>query len=248
MSTSNKNNRKQNVNEDYVQERKIWTRNFLLSILIHLLIVVALLVFYNVNSGKARINPDFLYVETKKIIKEHFTSNQEIKENNLENSKKERLPKNDKDFASQFITYSDIKADTTNLDQLYKEPTLNLSIKYPRGWTFIDQNKNKILDGVTFWDINTSINPPPYIHLDVVDKYLFNEKKYKFKLKLNDCIAFYNDPEEIAGQVTQIFYLRTDEDEDYQIKLIINGLQEFDSFQPRFLAMLKSFHFGNSLF
>lgn len=248
MSTSNKNNIKQNVSEDYNQERKIWTRNFFLSILIHLVIVIVLLIIYNVNSSKARINPDFLYVETKKVIKENFTSNKEIKENELDNSKKEMLPKNDKDLASQFITYSDLKADTTNLDQLYKEPTLNLSIKYPRGWTFIDQNKNKKLDGVTFWDVNTSFNPPPYIHIDVVDKNLFNEKRYKFKLKLNNYTAFYNDPEELAGQVMQVFYLRTDEDEDYQIKLIINGLNEFNSFQPRFLAMLKSFHFGNSLF
>jgi len=61
-------------------------------------------------------------------------------------------------------------------------------------------------------------------------------------------VAYYNDPEELADQVSQIVYLRTSTDEDFSIKLIIKGSEAFKSFQPRFFAIIKSFKFGASIF
>ncbi len=53
--------------------------------------------------------------------------------------------------AATAINFLDQNADTTSLQQIYSESTLNVTIKYPVGWTFIDQNLDKKLDGVTFW-------------------------------------------------------------------------------------------------
>ena len=149
---------------------------------------------------------------------------------------------------SKTISFTDIIADTTNLDQVYSDPTLNVSIKYPKGWSFIDQNKRNKLDGVTFWAADGLYNPPPFIHLEVVDKDMFIEKRYAYKIDLKDFQTYYNDPEEIQGYVTQIFYIRTEGDEDFRLKLMMKGEAEFKSFQPRFWAILKSFNFGSSFF
>jgi len=138
--------------------------------------------------------------------------------------------------------------DTSGLEQIYSETTLNVKIKYPLGWTFVDQDRHNKLDGVTFWINNGIFNPPPYIFLEVKEKYLFNPSRYKFNSKLENSIAFYNDPEELEGQVSQVFYIRTDTDEDFSLKLIMNGKDTFIAFQPIFFGMIKSFNFGSSLF
>jgi hypothetical protein len=138
--------------------------------------------------------------------------------------------------------------DTSGLEQVYSENTLNVKIKYPVGWTFVDQDRHNKLDGVTFWASNGIFNPPPYIFLEVKEKYLFNPSRFKFNTKLANSVAYYNDPEELEGQVSQVFYIRTDTDEDYSIKLIMTGKDTFIAFQPIFFSMIKSFNFGKSLF
>lgn len=138
--------------------------------------------------------------------------------------------------------------DTSGLEQVYTENTLNVKIKYPLGWTFVDQDRHNRLDGVTFWASNGVFYPPPYIFLEVKEKYLFNPSRYNFNTKLENSTAYYNDPEELEGQVSQVFYIRTDTDEDYSIKLIMNGKETFIAFQPVFFAMIKSFNFGKSIF
>jgi len=139
-------------------------------------------------------------------------------------------------------------ADTSVLMQVYKESSLNVRIKYPPGWTYIDQNIKNKLDGVTFWFSAEIYNPPPYVHLEVKEKYLFNPSRFKYKIKLNDNYAYFNDPEELAGQFSQTIYLRTDTDEDYSLKLIMKGKESFYSFQPLFFAMVKTFKFGKNFF
>jgi len=121
-------------------------------------------------------------------------------------------------------------------------------MKYPAGWTYIDQDVNKKLDGVTFWSAIGNYSPPPYINLEVRDKDLFDANRYKFNLKTWGYTIFYNDPEELESQVSQIFYIRTNYGEDFSLKLIMNGRDEFKSFQPVFFGMLKSFKFGKGLF
>ena len=150
--------------------------------------------------------------------------------------------------ASVYNKFDGTRNDTSGLVQIYSENSLNVKIKYPLGWTFVDQDRHTRLDGVTFWASNGVFYPPPYIFLEVKEKYLFNPSRYNFNTKLENSTAYYNDPEELEGQVSQVFYIRTDTDEDYSIKLIMNGKETFIAFQPVFFAMIKSFNFGKSIF
>ena len=144
--------------------------------------------------------------------------------------------------------FGGVGADTSGLEQVYHENTRNVTLKYPLGWSFLDQNVKSRLDGVTFWFSAGNINPPPYIHLEVKEKYLFNEKSFKYNSKQEDCVYYYNDPEEMAGQVSQLIYVRTEDSEDYSIKLIISGGDAFKGFQPTFYGIIKSFKFGKQWF
>jgi len=144
------------------------------------------------------------------------------------------------------LVNSDIfsKADTTGLQNVYSESTLNVEIKYPYGWTFLDQNSKNRLDGVTFWGSLNLYNPPPYIHLEVMDKELFIPAKYKYKSEYEDYTIYYNDPEVLSDQYSRLLYIRTQTDVDYTLKLIMKGQKQFDSFEPLFFGMVKSFSFG----
>lgn len=225
-----------------------WIKNLFLSTGIHFLLFLSALIIVNFKNDKLQVNPNYFFLETKQFEKTfENTNNQSVlnQQKITEMLSSGTLQENNQ---IKFISFSEIKADTTQLDQLYKESTIGVSIKYPKGWTFIDQRKREKLDGVTFWSADGVNDPPPYIHLEVVEKYLFNEKKFQYKMKLKNCVAYYNDPEELAGQFSQIVYLRTTTDEDFSIKLIMKGREVFKSFQPRFFAIIKSFKFGNSIF
>lgn len=229
-------------------EKFLWIRNISVSVLLHILFFVMIFFVSDIDRRQSKINPNSLFFEIENYQPTNKTTS-EIKDNsNQEAFNKPSSSEQTSTPVTNFLTFSDIQADTTDLDQIYYESSFNLSIKYPKGWVFIDQKRKNKLDGITFWAVETNINPPPYIHLEVLEKYLFNEKRYKYKLELKDFMAFYNDPEEIAGQVTQSFYIRTDEENDFGIKLIINGIDSFNAFQPKFLAILKSFEFGNDIF
>ena len=138
--------------------------------------------------------------------------------------------------------------DSTGLNQTYQEPTLNVRLRYPSGWVYVDQQRKRKLDGITFWASTGNYIPPPYIHVEVVEKYIFNPGQYKYKYDFERFTGYYNDPEELENQVSQTIYIRTGDDEDYSIKLIMEGHEAFKEFQPVFFAMVKSFRFGNSLF
>lgn len=153
-----------------------------------------------------------------------------------------KLTKKKESDLSNIVTLNpeEIITDTTNLDQIYAEETLNLSIKYPLGWTYIDQNNKNKLDGVTFWSLEGIYNPPPYIHLEVVEKYLFNPNKYKYKVKQFNCEWYFNDPVNLEGQISQEIYIHTKSEEDFIVKLIMKGEEQFRSFQSKFFAIVKS--------
>ena len=237
-------NTKENF-KDKLVEQKVWLRNISISIILHTIVIILLFYAIILQPDKSKINPGSLFFEVDEYqsVKKTFEEITSEENKSKEIKQPETPPVETK--TSNFVTFSEITADTTDLYQVYHESTLNLSINYPKGWVFIDQKKKNKLDGVTFWATDSNINPPPYIHLEVLDKYLFNEKRFKYKLELKDNIAYYNESEEIAGQVSQTFYIRTDDEEDYNIKLIINGMDSFKSFQPKFLAILKSFSLGN---
>jgi hypothetical protein len=191
---------------------------------------------------------DVVKTETIKHKTEKIIENNSLNAKSIQ--KKEELSNQDRDTlsASGYYKFTGSGNDTSGLVQVYAEKTLNVKIKYPLGWTFVDQDRSNKLDGVTFWINNGDFDPPPYIFLEVKEKYLFNPSKYKFNSKLSNSIAYYNDPEELEGQVSQVFYIRTETDEDYSLKLIIKGKDTFMAFQPIFFAMIKSFNFGKSLF
>ncbi|MDP4115246.1 MAG: hypothetical protein Q8903_03885 [Bacteroidota bacterium] len=153
-----------------------------------------------------------------------------------------------KGVGGKYAQYGEGYGDTSGLGNLYAETTLNVKIRYPQGWQFIDQNVKSKLDGITFWAGNYNIYPPPYIHFEVQDKNFFDDRKYKYKLAMNDFMLYYNDPQEMQGEVRQDVYIRTDADEDYSIKLIIKGSVEFKAFQPVFFGMIETFHFGHKWF
>ncbi|MGE5352984.1 MAG: hypothetical protein ACM3P0_12945 [Acidobacteriota bacterium] len=138
--------------------------------------------------------------------------------------------------------------DSTGLSQMYQESTLKVRMKYPSGWIYMDQQRRKKLDGITFWASMGSYNPPPYIHVEVVEKYIFNPDQYRYKYDFGRFTGYYNDPKELEGQISQTIYIRTGDDEDYSIKLIMQGQEAFRQFQPVFFAMVRSFRFGDSLF
>ncbi|MCX8106049.1 MAG: hypothetical protein N3D80_09290 [Ignavibacterium album] len=220
------------------------------SLLLHLFFF-AMIIISGISSNQLpKINRQTITLESVQIdesmnqemLKENIS--EEIKTKDLDNKPKE-------EFSESNITIvnpNDLIADTTNLDQVYSEKTLNLSIKYPRGWTFIDQTKKNKLDGVTFWSAEGIYNPPPYIHLEVIEKYLFNPARYKYKVKQFNCEWYFNDPINLEGQVSQEIYIRTEIDEDFLIKLIMKGEEQFRSFQSKFFAIVKSLDYNKGLF
>lgn len=221
-----------------------WLRTYIFSLGIHIAVLVLVTVLGNLRLQSALVNPVFYTIEFNNLsatIDEFESKKDEVIEDNSPQQISEEP-------AIQHFTFNDIVADTTNLDQLYRETTLNVSIKYPRGWTFVDQNVKNKLDGVTFWASDGLYNPPPYIHLEVKEKFYFNEQRYKYQAEYDNYTAYYNDPEIIENYYIQNVYLRTKTTEDFNIKLMMVGEDAFKSFQPRFFGMIKSFNFGSSFF
>ena len=240
---------KQDFEIDNIEEEKNWIRNFSISIILHLFLIIILIFFYGLQDDRSKINSLFLTLETNEIVNQDDNLVNGQKENN--ENPNQPLPNEHISEATQelkSVSFSDIVADTTNLDQVYTEPTLNVSIKYPKGWTFIDQNRKNKLDGVTFWASDEQYDPPPYLHLEVVSNEMFIEKRFSYKMELDEYQAFYNDPEEMQGYMSQIVYIRTGNEEDFRLKVMMKGKTEFFSFQPKFWAILKSFNFGGNLF
>jgi len=230
---------------EQVNDKKLWIRNYFLSVLFHLFLLVGFLSLYNWNNEQSQINSLMFSLDTKEyLVEKSIVEDEVIDEQKNVNS--EQISETIEELKS--VSFTDIQADTTNLDQLYTEPTLNVKIKYPKGWTFLDQNKNKKLEGVTFWVNDGSIIPPPYLHLEVISKDMFIEKRYKYKTNFGKYLAYYNDPEELQDYFSRLIYIRTEDDEDFQLKLMIKGKKEFEIFEPKFWAILKSFDFGKKLF
>ncbi|MHB1688832.1 MAG: hypothetical protein ACYCVH_15870 [Ignavibacteriaceae bacterium] len=229
------------------------------SMIFHLVILLAIILILNEISDKPRISSRYIQVASQGITQENPATSKEKTETEKQKSLDEKKysgdefksPKSEKAPAKNVQTsynFSNLPVDTTGLDQVYHESTLNVTLKYPNGWTYIDQDVKNKLDGITFWFAQTNILPPPYVHLEVEDKDLFDPARFKNKTEINGYKIYFNDPEELEGQISQTLYIRTDSDEDYSIKLIIKGKSSFDSFQPIFFGMVKSFKFGENLF
>ena len=224
-----------------------------ISFIIHLIVLFLALVMLNEFSEKGRNTSPFIQISSRDIEKNVQSMNNNNHLNNdkmLNNAKKDQ--KKIKNISSSdnsiFTNFSKMTLDTTSLDQIYHEPSFNVTIKYPNGWTYIDQDVKNKLDGVTFWFANSNLLPPPYVHLEVEDKDLFDSQKYKYCTEVNGYKIFYNKPDILEDQISQTLYIRTNYEVDYSLKLIIIGQKAFESFQPIFFGMVNSFKFGKSFF
>lgn len=220
------------------------------SVFLHL-IFFALIIVSGISSNQlSKINRQMITIESIQVEKESKPVNgtEKINDKSEEENAQNQILEEISEGNQILINEKDLIADTTELDQIYSERTLNLSIKYPKGWTFIDQTKKNKLDGVTFWSVEGIYNPPPYIHLEVVEKYLFNPDRYKYKVKQFDSEWYFNDPENIEGQVSQEIYIKTEGEEDFIIKLIMKGEEQFRQFQSKFFAIAKSLKWDMGIF
>jgi hypothetical protein len=233
---------------------------FSMSLIMHALIFTIAALILNSSIEETRVGSPYVQIRTieaqpdlqpVKPNEKTDSETQEITEKRNLPIENEQLPKKQSELnnpTSLFYDFSDSPADTSDLVQVYKESTLDVSLKYPAGWTYIDQNLKNTLDGVTFWTTSTRFNPPPYVHIEVKDKELFNPNRFKHSYKTRNYTAYYNEPEELEGQITQIIYIRTDTEKDFSLKLIMKGEEAFKSFQPVFFGMVKSFKYGNQFF
>ncbi|MBI2420095.1 MAG: hypothetical protein HYV28_19715, partial [Ignavibacteriales bacterium] len=139
------------------------------------------------------------------------------------------------------------KADTSSLKGVYSEPSLGVSIRYPNGWTYLDQSLRKKLDGITFLGTPTANGEVPYVHVKVQEKYLFNPSRYKSNSPEEKFTLYFNDPEILEGQYSLEMYVRTETDNDFMIKLIIHSEAAYKEFNPVFLAMVKTFGYKGKL-
>ena len=226
-----------------------------ISFILHLIVLFLVFIMLNEFSETGRKTAPFIQISSRDIEQNNQSGNNDRHINSekiLNNAKKEQkqfkkenIPLRDN---STFTNFSDMTLDTTSLDQVYHESSFNISIKYPNGWTYIDQDVKNKLDGVTFWFAKSNISPPPYVHLEVEDRDLFVAEKYKYSTEINGCKVFYNNPDILEDQVSQTLYIRTNYEVDYSLKLIIKGQKAFDSFRPKFFGMVNSFKFGKSFF
>jgi hypothetical protein len=229
------------------------------SIFLHAVIFITSGIILNLSFNSSRANSGYIEVmttmsEIAAIPEDKIVENEPVVEEEADILKEQPIPApvetTQKAAATPVtnISFNSTNTDTSNLKNIYSESTLNVSIKYPAGWAYIDQNRKNKLDGVTFMAASGNIQPPPYVHLAVQDKDIFMESRYKYSIKTWNYIAYYNDPEEMAGQVSQVFYIRTETDEDYSIKFIMNGMDNFKAYQPVFFGMVKTFKFGGGWF
>ena len=219
------------------------------SILIHLVLFILAAYTFKISTEKSTAGNSYVLIKTGEFI--NSFKNRQIVEKKETVKQRYESPKNipeKKLPGSKNNTSIFLSSDTAGLYQVYKESTLDVSIRYPVGWNYIDQDVRNKLDGVTFWATDSIYSPPPYVHIEVKDKYLFNQNRFKYSIKTEDYTAYYNDPQELSGQISQEVYIRTGIDEDFSIKLIMEGMESFKTFQPVFFGMIKTFKFDNSLF
>ncbi len=213
--------------------------SLILSVVLHIVLVFGAYLVMKITIDKSLVNAAFVQLNTPA---DYYASDP------LKETLEKPVDEEDQTAISKYYEFLPRNADTTKLHQIYSETTLNVRVRYPAGWVYIDQDVKNQLDGVTFWMASGTFNPPPYVHLEVKEKYLFNPSRFKYSTKMDNFIAYYNDPEELEGQVSQLVYIRTESDEDYSIKLIMRGEEAFKAFQPEFFGMVKSFKFGDSFF
>ncbi|MCX8056660.1 MAG: hypothetical protein N3F03_03490 [Ignavibacteria bacterium] len=143
--------------------------------------------------------------------------------------------------------FAGFEIDTTEIINRYEENTLQVSILYPIGWTYLDNKVKDIIDGVIFFPgENSNYDRRISVLIQVnTQKNLFNPRLYDSSFTYNKVVYYISNPQKIYEQVTQTVYIRTGSFKaDFLIKLTAPNEVEFKKFQPVFFAMVKSFSAG----
>ncbi len=142
---------KEELEIEHSVQSKLWISSFSLSIILHIIIIITFIYVSVLQEKSPKVNSSFFTLNTEEFIKSYSEPEEPLIENNKheQNVSEESKPLNENEISA--VSFDDIILDTTNLDQVYSESTLNISIKYPKGWTYVDQNNKSKLDGVTFW-------------------------------------------------------------------------------------------------
>ncbi|HEX2984536.1 MAG TPA: hypothetical protein VHO28_13415 [Ignavibacteriales bacterium] len=203
-------------------------------------------------------DPETRYMEMRVVASDFGTQTAQVLQKAMPEETAEKAEQNPSDKTEQKevkessgqisdLEFAAAAVDTSSLSQIYKESSFNVSMKYPAGWTYLDQHLDAKLEGVIFWPSAAEINPPPYIHLETSDKEYFYPAKFKKKFVYRDKEYYYNEPSEIGGEWQQSVYVRTGTLSDFVIKVIIKGKDNFNKFLPSFYAIVKSFDFNNNI-
>lgn len=134
--------------------------------------------------------------------------------------------------------------DTSALRQIYQESTLQVSVRFPLAWSYIDQPKENRLSGVTFIGAAIEGQVPPFIHIEVTDPELFLKDRYLYSEEMEDCLLYYNDHTEMEGQYEQVVYMRTGERFDFLFRLSVRDTENFEAHRKVFYDMLGTFAYG----
>jgi len=211
-------------------------------------------VFNQIKIHPKHIEPDYVELVTIKNIEpveqEFKTEKIPVKEKALVKSYREKktykqkTPHRDaqwyKSKSNHFVSFSDENIDTSSLHYSYSDPTYSVKLKYPGGWTFVDQSVKNKLKGVTFWKTSSNSNPPPFIYLKIVDKNNFNPDKFSNSKIFNKFTVYFNDPTFADGMINQTIYIRTYDKIDFIVDLIVKEDDEFRNLQPKFYGMIKT--------
>lgn len=238
--------------------------SFFLSLVVHALLIIIPGLFVNIISSIPPAGNSYIMVSATELSEQTTPEQEEpqdvnpdtktpdetspdpTEENTQTNNNTGTTPASTASaFASAFAG-----ADTSSLQQVYSESTLNVRIRFPLGWSFQDNNVKDKLDAVTFIGNTNNAAYIPYVILEVKKKHLFYPSRFKYNMPVpsGNYTAYYSDPKELENLVTQVVYIRTETDEDYSITLRINGMQNYQEYRPVFMSMLKSFKFGRSIF
>jgi len=122
---------KENYSKSY-----LFLASFVFSIILHFSAIVLVKYVTNLSFKKPLVNLDYVTVKTNvKKINEPENLSVETEEEKLEDrpDEPEDVQKSELPESSFYINFADENADTTLLEQLYSEQTLNVRVIYPAG-------------------------------------------------------------------------------------------------------------------
>jgi hypothetical protein len=208
--------------------------------MVHLVFVILIQFFLGINFNSQ------VKIRIKKI-KQFAVELKEIKEPEPKIALKGYARKDTLQTKPEKLIFAGIEIDTTEIVNRYEENTLNVSILFPIGWIYFDNQVNNIIDGIIFMPgEESSYDRRLSVLIQVnTNKNLFNPRLYDSSFTYNGMTFYVSKPQITFQQVTQSIYVRTGTFKaDFLIKCTSPNEAEFRKFQPVFFAMVRSFSAG----